>query len=455
MLARRLAYPRTDGVIIRKTLDDLRDNHIIPMLLQFPFLKQFWNKQEKTMTLPNLSRIRFISFDNYDDVFGMIGKEFSDIMIDQAEQFSQEQIEHFRTNNRCTTNDDIVCKMLLTFNPGGLGHSYLKRIFVEKGFMEHESPDEFYYESAYGWDNVRWADKYLKENGLTYKDYYSLTDDDRFKVFIKTDYGRILDQLPEMKRRAQLLGDFDVFEGQFFAEFRRDVHVIQGWQDVPEGAKVIGVVDFGAETALELGYRDYDGNVVIFDECYTEQMNPSARFDEMATLLLQRKLVGIHIYCDTNMSQNLGNYVQGGEKTPLMLMDEVMQQRMGRLKPLLFTVQKSLPNYRAQCNEAVREYLHWRKDKQGEFIKKPKLFISSQCRELVQTLPLLMHDSQSPDGLDFVQKRAPDHCYDAMKYLLMELRTPVKPEACHHKTFEELRSEKLNELLKPKKKVVV
>ena len=39
------------------------------------------------------------------------------------------------------------------------------------------------------------------------------------------DYVRMLENLPEEQRRAWLLGQWDIFEGQYFAEFDRNVHV--------------------------------------------------------------------------------------------------------------------------------------------------------------------------------------------------------------------------------------
>jgi hypothetical protein len=40
-------------------------------------------------------------------------------------------------------------------------------------------------------------------------------------------YYQLLQALPEKERRAFLEGDWNVFDGQFFTEFREDLHVIQ------------------------------------------------------------------------------------------------------------------------------------------------------------------------------------------------------------------------------------
>lgn len=48
------------------------------------------------------------------------------------------------------------------------------------------------------------------------------------KVLLEKDpnYVKRLNALPEKIRRAYRDGDWDLFEGQFFEEFRKDLHVI-------------------------------------------------------------------------------------------------------------------------------------------------------------------------------------------------------------------------------------
>ena len=100
MLYRRYKYPKTNGLIIRRTLDDLRDNHIEPLLAHFPYLQAYWRDQKKALILPNGSRVRFISAEHYQDIFKLYGKEFADIIVDQSEDFTQEELEFLVTINR-------------------------------------------------------------------------------------------------------------------------------------------------------------------------------------------------------------------------------------------------------------------------------------------------------------------------------------------------------------------
>jgi phage terminase large subunit len=430
MIARRWKYENTWGMILRKTIDDLRDNHIRPMLREYPYLGEWYNKMEKVITFPNGSLIRFISSDNYDDIFKMYGKEFADIFVDQAEQFTQEQLEFLTTINRCATNTEITPKMLLTFNAGGVGHSYLKRIFIKKEYQSNEKPERFSFLRAYGWDNVEWMRKYLEENKKNEKWYYSLTDEQRYELFVtKSDYGVKLNELPENQRKAQLLGDFDVFEGQFFQDFRRDIHVLDSY-NLKKEFNIYGAIDYGRRTVLELAQVDYNGVVVFFDEVYTEDMSPQERANMIADKLISYNLSNLDLVVDSNMVADMSHYT-GYDKTPFDIFQETFLLKMGKDAPIMRIVSKystDKKGYRCVCNEAFRNYLSWKKDENGSFIKRPKVYFTRNCRELINTLPELIQDPNSNEGLDFDQRATPDDAYDAAKYLLMEVQSSNKPK---------------------------
>src|SRR5262245_62271697 len=79
MLLRRMKYPGTSGLIFRRTLDELRANHITPLFREFPELRPMYNVAERTLTLPNQSSITFGSGETAGDVLSYQGKQFMDI----------------------------------------------------------------------------------------------------------------------------------------------------------------------------------------------------------------------------------------------------------------------------------------------------------------------------------------------------------------------------------------
>ena len=431
MLIRRLRFPRTSGLIVMRLLDDVKDIHIRPLQARYPILKNWYHAQDKLMTFPNGSFFRFISVENFAEVQKKAGRGFTDVMVDQSELFSQEEIEFLGTINRFVPANgevsDIVPKMLLTFNPGGIGHTYHKRIFVEKQFEENEDPNDFAFIQAFGWDNAFWCLPALRKDGLTIEDYHKWSNERRFEYFIeRSQYGKKLNQLPDSKRKAQLLGDFDVFEGQFFSSFRRNVHCIP-YNYNPAFNRISGL-DYGNTTVLEIMERDYEGTVVVAGEVYCgdECETPTDRANKIADYLIEKNINKLEIVYDTNMDQSQISNV-GYDKTPIEIFRQVFQQKMGNNAPSMHVVSKrpldKNKGYREGINDAVKDYMQVR----GETTRRPHLYFGN-CPMLIKTLPELIYDSRQPNALDFDNSMNNSHCYDAFKMGFQEIYTPSEPE---------------------------
>ncbi len=440
MLMRRIKYCNTNGLFVMKVYQDMLDIHIRPMLEAYPELEEYFNRQDMIMKLPNGSFIRFLSGDNLETFKQRKGRGFADIMIDQSELFSQDEIEFLYTINR-SVNPLITPKTLLCFNPGNVGHSYHKRVFFDKIFQGNEKPEDFGYLVAYGWDNAYWSIKQIaQERNVAdielidseviqslVKEYHKLDNDTRFEYFIKSDYGKILNGLPTNKRKAEMFGDMEIFEGMFFSDFRYGHHIKKDYE-ITWGFTTIGGLDYGNCTVLEILQRDYEGTVIAADECYLPDLtNPSERANALADFLLERKLYKLQIIYDTDMEISQISNV-GFDKTPIQIFREVFKQRMKDFAPQMLCVTKKSvdkhKNYRAVCNEAVKEYLHVVVDPvSGE--KKSKLYISSKCKYLIKFFSETIYPPDDNDGLDFFRPVPKiDHPYDGFKYPFMHIYTP-------------------------------
>ncbi|MBB5064537.1 phage terminase large subunit [Granulicella mallensis] len=225
MLLRRLKYARTNGLFLMRVWGQIYRNHLEPLFREFPFMANWYvGGDKKHLTLPNGSRIYFASADTMDDIRKIAqGPEYADIFVEEATHFSEEELIFLPTALRWTGKSGITPKMLYTCNPGSRGHDYIKRIFKDRRFQEHEEPDSFAFVQAYGWDNIEWVRPYLHEQNITDFEYYNTwTDQQRFQCFIaNSDYGAKLNQMPEKERKAHLFGDWDTFEGQYYPNFIR------------------------------------------------------------------------------------------------------------------------------------------------------------------------------------------------------------------------------------------
>jgi phage terminase large subunit len=223
MLLRRINNPGTAGLIFRRVYDDLKRNHIDKFFEEFPDLFKFYRSTDHEIVLPPVedfppSRIVFGYAETENEIKRKFhGVEYMDMFVDQAEQLSEVELKVMKTACRWPGVGRYACKFVLFFNPGGIGITYLKRIFSQKQYREKERPSDYAFIQAFGWDNVEWARSALIDDGLDQEDFYSWDNDKRFEYFIKeTQYGQELDSLPQALRIGYLMGSFDKFAGQYF-----------------------------------------------------------------------------------------------------------------------------------------------------------------------------------------------------------------------------------------------
>ena len=102
------------------------------------------------------------------------------------------------------------------------------------------------------------------------------------------EYKRRLEKLPPKLREAWLNGSWDIYEGQFFEEFRDDprhykdrvyTHVIDPFE-VPDGWKIYRSFDWGYNKPFSCGWWavDYDGVLYRILELYGCTDTPNEGF---------------------------------------------------------------------------------------------------------------------------------------------------------------------------------
>lgn len=211
--------PGTHSAIIRRVYDDVKVNHIDPFFVDYPDLRPYYRVVDHELLLPEQLGSGRISF-NYAESAAEVnrkfwGPEWKRIYVDQAEQFSGEELRVIKTANRWPGSKPGECKLGMFFNPGGVGTEFLRRIFYLKQYQDQERSTDYAFIQAYGWDNYEW---FRGQVGISEYEFYKLDSETRFRMFIEsTQYGRELNSLPESLRAGHLLGSFDSFAGQYFA----------------------------------------------------------------------------------------------------------------------------------------------------------------------------------------------------------------------------------------------
>ena len=434
MLLRRFKYPKTMGLMFRRVYNDLNDTHITRLFREYPFLRPWFNKNERLLSLPNGSSVRFGYAEYDDDINSMNGKEFHDIFIDQAEQCSPYMIDMLKGCKRAPSGSELrKANIVMSFNPGGPGHDWLKRRFVDGERSVDEEREGWKFTQAYAWDNAHWVREALSEKKYTVKEYYSWTDAQRRRFFlVNAPYAQTLKSFSDPNLvDAYLWGKWDVFSGQFFSMLKDDVHLCSDEEYIDSHAVRKAAIDWGNVTVFVTGARDYNGEIIVDDALRVEAPTPSEKAEIIGRLILNRGLFGLQIIGDTDMFGDMQGYA-GADKSVAKIFRETWDRQFteaGRPDgvPRLIQVSKRREDqtrYRVVCNDAFKEYLRWELDKEtGEFKIRPRMRFKQRIKEQYDTLKTLQYDENNPEDVD--DKIGSDHFYDAAKMLLMSLRTPA------------------------------
>ncbi|MFQ7727750.1 MAG: phage terminase large subunit, partial [Ruthenibacterium lactatiformans] len=217
-----LSYPGAGILIVRRTFPELRENHILPMTADLAGVARYRTRTDPSF--PGGSRIVFGYCSSESDVLQYQGQEYDVIFMDEATQFTEFQ---FTTLTACLRGaNDFPKRFYLTCNPGGVGHAWVKRLFIDRRYKKTEHPEDYVFIAANVYDN------------------HALMAHD-------PDYVRMLENLPEEQCRAWLLGQWDIFEGQYFAEFDRNVHVCRPY-GIPAHWRRYVTLDYGMDMLAAL-----------------------------------------------------------------------------------------------------------------------------------------------------------------------------------------------------------
>ena len=193
-----LRYPGIKCLLVRRSYPELKANHLRPLIEEYGSELIGYSESEKLISLPNRSTIAFGYCSSASDTLRYQGQEFDIIAIDEATQLSEYQFSIFKACLRGC--NDFPKRMYLTCNPGGVGHAWVKRLFIDREYRGDERAEDHLFIKALVYDNHLLTEK-------------------------APDYVRQLESLPSTLRDAWLFGQWEVFEGQFFPEFDPQKHV--------------------------------------------------------------------------------------------------------------------------------------------------------------------------------------------------------------------------------------
>lgn len=393
------------GIFFRRKLVQLAE--VIARTRQiFPKLGAKYNEQQKTWTMANGARLKFAYLERDSDAEEYQGHSYTRVYVEEVTNFpSPSPIDKLRATLRSGVG--VPVGMRLTGNPGGAGHNWVKRRYIDPNPTGYKILTE---ETEIELDGV--------------KRMVSLD-----RVFIPSKIGdnqllmrndptyilRLRQSGSEALVKAWLEGNWNIVDGAFFDEFDESLHVIPASlaTHLISSTNVLRfrAFDWGSAKPFSVGWygvldkehladgRTFPKGCLIKYEEWYGASGPNKGLKMTADLVAQ----GI---------------VERERKAALRL-------RYGVADPAIFirdggpSIGETMAIHRCTWRRADnKRKAGWEQLRQRlvgwEGI--PMLVFSDACEDLIRTLPTLQHDDKDAEDLD---TEAEDHAADETRYAVM------------------------------------
>lgn len=349
-----LKYPKSKQIIFRSTFADLEKSLIRTSMDLYPLSIADYNSSKHTWKFKNGSIIDFGYIQYEKDVYQYQSAEYDVVRFDELTHFTEFMYTYLIS--RCRGANPYPKCIKSSTNPGGVGHNWVKERFIDIGVPNTTHTCKL-------------------ETGETTTRIFipSLVQDNKFMLTYDPDYIKRLDALPEKERRALKYGDWDIFDGQFFTEFKRNIHVIEPFE-IPKDWYIYFVMDYGLD--MLAGYWiavDYNNNAYVFREVYQSNLLVSQARDKIKEMTNE----SVYIYLAPPDLWN--RHKETGKSTADIFAEGGID---------LYKTN----NDRIQGWLQMKEWLKVYKDEQGCDTSRLKIF--STCKNLIRCLPQIQHDEK-------------------------------------------------------------
>ena len=386
-----LRYPGIRMLLIRRTYQELENNHIRYLRTELHDVAEYRHTARQFLFY-NGSVLDFGYCASDADLDRYQGAEYDIIFIDEATQLHEEWLRQFGACLRGVNG--FPKRIYYTCNPGGPGHGYIKRLFIDRRYLPGEDAEDYAFIPARVTDN-------------------------RALLAAQPDYLKQLQSLPQRLRAAWLEGKWDVFEGQFFPEFtddpehyadRRFTHVIEPF-DIPRSWRVYRSYDFGYAKPFSCAWWavDHDGVIYRILELYGCTDNP----DEGVRWTPERQFARIRRIEDEHPWLK-GRTIHG-------VADPAIWDT-SRGESIYETALRYRIYFQKGDNRRIPGWMqmHYRLSFDDEGY--PGMYVFSTCAAFIRTVPQLRYSSAEVEDLDTRQE---DHAADESRYFCMS--RPIAP----------------------------
>lgn len=392
MLKRRMEHPRSVGIAFRRKYPDLEKSLIPRSYKFFGKVGAKYNSSKHFWKFPNGS-VQFFGFlENDSSVYDHHSAEYDDECFDELTMFTEFQYKYLISRNRSSI-PGVKPLIRSASNPGNIGHVWVKKRFIDPAKV-----------SSKWWNEEEQKNMGFIPSRLEDNPSLSVNDpgyEDRLRV------------LGDKKFKSLRYGDWEIFEGQFFDEWdSRPGMTVLEYDRVPDtySRKFISM-DWGYSDPSAIYWWEVTpmGRIFIYRELYVTRLAPK----ELAQAIEDNSPESEKYECLWSPPELWGKEVElEGGGTPIQkLMQTTFDAHRGRIQ------MKRANNARIPGWQKCREWLKLAPD------GKPWLQISPCCKNLIRTVPAMIHDEKKVEDMD---SSGEDHASDSFRYGAISLSTIPK-----------------------------
>lgn len=398
-------HPSFRGLILRRTNDELRELKWKSKELYsktFPDAK--WKEQMSMWVFPSGAELWMTYLERDDDVLRYQGQAFSYIAIDELTQYATPFAWDYMRSRLRTTAPDLPIFMRATSNPGGPGHLWVKKMFVDPAVpgqafnaTDIETGEVLKYP-----DNHH--DRKLRGLPLFQRRFIPAKLADNPYLMKGGEYEANLLSLPEAQKRKLLDGDWSIIEGAAFPEFSTSTHVITPYK-IPSSWRKFRSADFGYSSFSAVHWFAIDPvyeTLIVYRELYVSKCT---------AIELAQRIKQIEAEAGENVMYGVldsSTWHQRGHNGP-SIAEEMIGQGVS------WRPSDRTKGSRTAGFNRLHELLKTTPYSDGK--KVPGIVFFNNCRQIIADLQVIpVH----PDGVDDIDdKYLSDHTYDSIRYGIM------------------------------------
>lgn len=368
------------GILFRKTYKELEELIIRAKELYVP-LGAKYNKTDNVFTFPTGAFLRLRYLERDEQVEHYQGHQYTWVGFDELGNYATDYCYLYMIS-RLRSAKGVKCYIRATGNPGGVGHNWVKKRFI---------------------DGKKTNTIYTDTQGRTSCFIPSLLDDNVILMKNDPDYEKNLSLLPKYLYEALRLGNWDIIAGSAFEEFKREEHVIKPFMLSSGVWFKFCSMDWGYSKPFSVGWWavNNEGRMIRYRElygCENEEVNKGVK---KSALEVAKETYELSIPDGVNVmvaDPAVWSKIDKGAS---------IAEKFESVGWKMIKANNDRINGKMQFHQMLKE-----KGEDG----KPMLLVFENCYDFIRTIPLLLPSKIHPEDIDTAME---DHIYDETRYAIM------------------------------------